>query len=65
MGFFSKLTTQHLVKTMECHECGDRYRGVPDQYPYCGRCLERIRDRVDARTRAEINHAFKLRADRF
>ena len=61
MGIFSRIREQNET----CQQCGTTFRGVPDAFPYCGRCMERARDRSDPKTAAQISAALKKRAKRF
>lgn len=61
MLFFGK-----KEKVSECKQCDSKYRGIPDSFPYCGGCLERMRDREDNSKKAsKMTKALKKRGDWF
>jgi uncharacterized Zn finger protein (UPF0148 family) len=61
MGLFSRAFEQNQT----CQRCGTTFRGVPDGFPYCGRCLETAREQADRSTAAQITEALRKRASRF
>lgn len=61
MGFFTRAREQSRT----CRECGTTFRGIPDAYQYCGRCMERARDRSGGAEAADITAALKKRAKNF
>lgn len=52
-------------KVSICKKCNHKHRGIPDEYPYCGGCLERMRDRADSKTASKMTKALKKRGEWF